>query len=81
MVLTEPLIAPSGSPMWASVDASVQYEYLEHTADVQIHSWGADLAEAFEQQVTAMMGMITELPSIQGAPAELGASSGQLLPW
>ena len=38
---------------WAAADARVRYEYLDHTADVQIHSWGATLEEAFAQQVVA----------------------------
>ena len=40
-------------------------EYLDHTADVQLHSWGATLEDAFAQQVLAMMGLMTELPTVE----------------
>ena len=50
---------------WSTVDAPIQYEYLPHTADVQLHSWGATLEAAFEQQVLAVMGLITELPGVE----------------
>ena len=50
-------------------DAPVQYEYLDHTADVQIHSWGATLTEAFEQQVVGMMGLVTDLSTVNVDPS------------
>ncbi|XP_045470329.1 protein archease-like [Harmonia axyridis] len=42
-----------------------KYEYLDHTADVQIHSWGNSLKETFEQCGMAMYGYMTELPSVE----------------
>jgi len=41
------------------------YEYLDHTADVQIHSWGPSLSVAFEQAALAMMGYMTELHTVE----------------
>ncbi|KAI5702490.1 hypothetical protein M8J75_000690 [Diaphorina citri] len=43
----------------------VKYEYLDHTADVQIHAWGDSLQEAFEQCANAMYGYMTEIEYVE----------------
>lgn len=41
-----------------------KYEFLDHTADVQIHAWGNDLQEAFENAAVAMTAYITDIEPI-----------------
>ncbi|XP_033216868.1 protein archease-like [Belonocnema kinseyi] len=43
----------------------IKYEYLDHTADVQLHAWGDTLEEAFEQCAIAMFGYMTELEKVE----------------
>ena len=53
----------------------MQFEYLDHTADVQIHSWGESAEVAFEQQVLGIMGLITERDTVRvpvGVPGDEG---------
>lgn len=42
-----------------------KYEFLDHTADVQIHAWGDDLKEAFENAAIAMTAYITDIKSVE----------------
>uniref|UniRef100_A0A1B6EF07 Archease domain-containing protein n=1 Tax=Clastoptera arizonana TaxID=38151 RepID=A0A1B6EF07_9HEMI len=42
-----------------------KYEYLDHTADVQLHAWGNTVQEAFEQCANAMFGYMTEIEYVE----------------
>ena len=57
---------PEGSDL--AVPA-VKYEYLDHTADVQLHAWGDNLGEAFENVAMAMFGYMTEIETVEMALA------------
>ena len=54
-----------GTPAAPFAERERKFEYLDHTADIQLHSWGETKAEAFEQAALAMFGYMTELESVE----------------
>ena len=42
-----------------------KYEYLDHTADVQVHAWGASMEEAFENVAIGMFGYMTDMDKVE----------------
>lgn len=52
------------TPEEAATIPEVKYEYLDHPADVQIHAWGSELREAYEQAAMGMFGYMTDLETV-----------------
>lgn len=48
----------------APIMAAVKYEYLDHTADIQLHGWGSTLEEAMEQTLICMYAYMTEISTV-----------------
>lgn len=41
------------------------YEYLNHTADIQLHAWGESLSQALTELARAMMGYMINLDNVE----------------
>lgn len=57
-----------------------QYEYMDHTADVILHSWGSSLREAMEQCCVCFFSYMTELDTVDvTTTVEVEASGHDIL--
>jgi len=54
----------------------MKYEYLDHTADVQVHAWGDTLGEAFEQCAMGMFAYMTDIERVDNFGSERIEASG-----
>ena len=52
------------------------YEYLPHTADVQLHAWGKSIEEAFERVTVAMFGYMTEIEKVETKRKKIVVTKG-----
>jgi SHS2 domain-containing protein len=53
------------------------YEYMDHTADIQLHSWGDTFAEALVDIVLAMFGYMTDLRKVESTfPCQFSRCNG-----
>ncbi|CAF0733570.1 unnamed protein product [Rotaria sordida] len=43
----------------------IKYEFLDNTADIQIHAWGNSLEESFEQVAMGMFAYMTDIDRIE----------------
>lgn len=58
------------------------FEYIDHTADIQVHAWGSDIQQCFEQTVIAMMNVMTntdEIGEFETVEIELSAPDKEIL--
>jgi len=63
------------------VPGKCQYEYKDHTADIQIHSWGDSMEECFAWAALAMFNYMTPLKRLaSSALSAKGSAAGTRVP-
>ena len=63
------------------VPGRCQYEYKDHTADIQIHSWGDSMEECFAWAALAMFNYMTPLKRLaSSALSAKGSAAGTRVP-
>jgi SHS2 domain-containing protein len=68
-----PPFAP-GVPIFDGTAPDRRYEYRDHTADIQIHSWGATVEECFAWAALGMMNYMTPLSRLAADAADAAAA-------
>ena len=48
----------------------VNFEYLDHTADIQIHAWGEEMKDAFANTAIGMFNYIAECNQVYPSRSE-----------
>ena len=59
-----------GVPVFDGTSTSPRYEYKDHTADIQIHSWGQNVEECFAWAALGMFNYMTPLENLKSSAAE-----------
>ncbi|KAK9828899.1 hypothetical protein WJX72_002658 [[Myrmecia] bisecta] len=55
----------------SEAEGSYNFEYLDHTADVQLHAWGVTLEEALASTALAMYNYMTPLEGLEPEAGEV----------
>jgi SHS2 domain-containing protein len=69
-----------GVPVFDGTSASPRYEYRDHTADIQIHSWGASVEECFAWAALGMFNYMTPLENLRASAAEAAEAAREGVP-
>ena len=59
------------------MDKNVKFEFLEHTADIYIASYGKTMGEAFENAAIAMFEVMTDTQSVEATLEESVSVNGR----
>ncbi|EFJ53137.1 hypothetical protein VOLCADRAFT_102758 [Volvox carteri f. nagariensis] len=67
-------------PYRSAAVGTYKFEYLDHTADVQLHAWGNNLTEAFENCALAMFNYMSPLEHVRPRETRSYRAEGHDLP-